>query len=270
MRILAVVVALSVLDVQVQAAYLLVPPTAQEILNVLGPDASGLRLRSEVLPDLFTLTASRLEEDPKTFIIEEPYLSGHWRGGKAIIEYARDLSYTQVSIYDKKGQRQRIYSVRSHVQEQRDEARLKAALIAQKEHAALDQPMAVENMRPLPATPPVDPDADRPRRRHPVKEEPEPEEEPRRTAVKPAVTPDLVAVKNVLPPGSGGLGEGAHMEWDEARGAYVPVKVKVIAMATPTTAPKVAWPSPSRSVASTRAASAPTSTFPPWTTFPRI
>ena len=45
-----------------QAAYLLVPPNAQEILTVLGPDARGLRLRADSLPDLFTLTASRLED----------------------------------------------------------------------------------------------------------------------------------------------------------------------------------------------------------------
>ena len=31
-------------------------------------------------------------------------------GGKVVIEYARDLSYTLVSVYDKAGNRQRIYS----------------------------------------------------------------------------------------------------------------------------------------------------------------
>ena len=50
--------------------------------------------------------------------MEEPYLSGRWKGGKAVIEYARDLSYTLVSIYDKEGNRQRIYSVRTKFTEQ--------------------------------------------------------------------------------------------------------------------------------------------------------
>jgi hypothetical protein len=93
------------------AAIEIVPATMQDIVNALGPDAKGLRLPQESLPDLFTLTASRIEENANKFIVEERYASGRWKGGKAVIEYARDLSYTLVSIYDKEGHRQRIYSV---------------------------------------------------------------------------------------------------------------------------------------------------------------
>src|SRR5882724_1058772 len=89
------------------------PATARDILSALGPDASGLHISQDTLPDLFALTASRIEESPKQFTVEQPYLSGRWKGGKAVIEYARDLSYTLVSVYDKDGHRQRIYSVRT-------------------------------------------------------------------------------------------------------------------------------------------------------------
>src|SRR4051794_33546394 len=68
--------------------------TAQDILSALGPDGQGLPLSAEKLPDLFELTASRLDEQPKKFVVEQPYVSGRWKGGKAVIEYARDLSYT--------------------------------------------------------------------------------------------------------------------------------------------------------------------------------
>src|SRR5437879_3482591 len=100
------------------------PASAGEILSALGPDARGLSITKDALPDLFALTASRIEENPKLFTVEEPYLSGRWKGGKAIIEYARDLSYTLVSIYDREGRRQRIYSVRTKFNEHiaRDEA----------------------------------------------------------------------------------------------------------------------------------------------------
>jgi len=89
------------------------PATARDIKLALGPDASGLGLTQDLLPDLFTLTSSRIEESPKQFTLEQPYHSGRWEGGKAVIEYARDLSYTIVSIYDKDGHRQRIYSVKT-------------------------------------------------------------------------------------------------------------------------------------------------------------
>ncbi len=89
----------------------IVPASMQDIITALGPDAHGLKISQETLPDLFALTASRIEENPKQFIVEQPYTDGRWKGGKAVIEYARDLSYTLVSIYDKSGNRQRIYSV---------------------------------------------------------------------------------------------------------------------------------------------------------------
>ncbi|MFA5974538.1 MAG: hypothetical protein WC859_00015 [Elusimicrobiota bacterium] len=92
-------------------ARVLAPASAEEIISALGPDAQGLKISQDKLPDLFTLTASRLEEDPQQFIVEQRYKSGRWKGGKAVIEYARDLSYTRVSVYDKQGNRQRIYSV---------------------------------------------------------------------------------------------------------------------------------------------------------------
>src|SRR5690349_17091136 len=90
-------------------ARVLMPTTAEDILTALGPDAQGLDITQDNLPDLFTLTASRIEENPKSFFYQQSYDSGRWKGGKAVIEYARDLSYTLVSVYDKSGKRQRIY-----------------------------------------------------------------------------------------------------------------------------------------------------------------
>src|SRR5688572_25858735 len=69
----------------------IVPASLQDILSAMGADAKGLALTQEALPDLFVLTASRIEENPKQFIVEQPYMSGRWQGGKAVIEYARDL-----------------------------------------------------------------------------------------------------------------------------------------------------------------------------------
>lgn len=89
----------------------LAPPTRDDIIRSLGPDAQGLQIQPDSLPDIFALTAGRIDEDPKKFIVEQPYVAGRWVGGKASIEFARDLSYTIVSVYDKKGKRQRIYSV---------------------------------------------------------------------------------------------------------------------------------------------------------------
>jgi hypothetical protein len=83
------------------------PATAADIMAALGPDARGLSIRQDDLPDLFTLTSSRIDENSARFLIEQPYLDGRWKDGKAIIEYARDLSYTLVSIYDKAGKRPR-------------------------------------------------------------------------------------------------------------------------------------------------------------------
>lgn len=298
MRIAALTLVCCMVVTEAPAAILLVPANAQEILNVLGPDARGLRLRTDALPDLFTLTASRLDEDPKVFIVEEPYLSGRWRGGKAIIEYARDLSYTQVSIYDRQGNRQRIYAVRSKLEER-------------ELHPRVD---AVVNVSP---TGSGEAPSDKPRRRRHVEEEPpsappveqpvareEPQSEPaappateppapstHRTEVAmlptpvPSPTPTPKLAKQTPPPSAAvaapaapadetdsDLTAGPHYEWDEEKGAYVSVNVKVVTPATPTqaarvettrapeppsTAKVVAMPTPAQSSTAPAAASVP-------------
>jgi hypothetical protein len=73
------------------------PASVNDILSALGPDARGLQINDQVIPDLFTLTASRIEEDPKSFFVQQPYESDRWMGGRIVIEYARDLSYTLVT-----------------------------------------------------------------------------------------------------------------------------------------------------------------------------
>src|SRR4051812_7518776 len=78
----------------------LAPASAQDILEALGPDANGLDLKQEALPDLFTITSKRIEENSKQLLVEQPYTSGKWKGGKAVIEYSRDLSSTEVNILD--------------------------------------------------------------------------------------------------------------------------------------------------------------------------
>lgn len=208
-----------------EAKTLLIPPNAQEILAVLGPDAKGLDIPPEALPDLFTLTASRLEEDPKLFIVEQPYLGGRWEGGKAIIEYARDLSYTQVSIYDKAGRRQRIYSVRSRVEKRQDDA--------PKFKSLLDS----ANVGPAPDTAFAVPDQPRRRKRTPPAEKaaaaapvPEASAPPATTAPAPPAPPPVTRVETAkaatddepVP------ADAPHYEWDEARAAYVPVKVTAV------------------------------------------
>jgi hypothetical protein len=283
---LAIVMVLSLLLPPAQAAILLVPANAQEIASVLGPDARGLHLRAAALPDLFTLTASRLDEDPKTFIVEQPYVSGHWQGGKAIIEYARDLSYTQVSIYDRNGNRQRIYSVRSKLEERTpppvlvipeidapfdktpppalsvnapgDRPRRRHAVAV--EEAAPDQPV-VPVVAALPMTTPVTiveptpilvpvpkavPVAPPPMATPKAVSKPVPKENPKPVVVvETPLPPPAPAVKSTQPPAVSEpiteetMGEGTHYEWDEAKGAYIPVNVKIIAPATPTSAPKV-------------------------------
>ena len=254
MRIQASIVILVLLAPQMQAATLLVPPNAQEIVDVLGADSRGLHLHADALPDLFTLTASRLEEDPKVFVVEEPYKSGRWIGGKAVIEFARDLSYTQVSIYDKHGHRQRIYSVRSRLQEE-DEKRVAMMLKAQHERAA-GNPIDTESVEKAYTPVVVEAPIDQPRRRHPVKppvqaavpvptppppppppvhvETPPPAPEP------PAPPVQVIAKAPQKPvPIDKSVGEGAHYEWDEAKGAYVPVNIKVVAAAPTAAGPKV-------------------------------
>ena len=104
----------------------IVPASVPEIIAALGPDANGLTLSQEALPDLFTLTANRIDEDSKLFTIQQPYTSGRWKGGKAVIEYARDLSYTLVSVYDREGHRQRIYSVSTQFTEHVEHLKVQA------------------------------------------------------------------------------------------------------------------------------------------------
>jgi hypothetical protein len=87
------------------------PASAPEILEALGRDALGLALTPEDLPDLFAVTAGGIDQDPRQLIVEKPYQSGPWKGGKVVIEYSRDLSYTRVSVHDRDGRRQRLYSV---------------------------------------------------------------------------------------------------------------------------------------------------------------
>jgi hypothetical protein len=89
------------------------PATAQDIYDAMGRDAIGLQLSPEMLPDLFTLTAGGIDQDATQMTVEQKYISGPWKGGKAVIEFSRDLSYTRVTVYDKLGQRQRLYSVRA-------------------------------------------------------------------------------------------------------------------------------------------------------------
>ncbi len=177
----------------------IVPATSQDILRALGPDSSGLALAQDSLPDLFTLTASRVEESPKQFIVVEPYLTGRWKGGKAVIEYARDLSYTLVSVYDKGGQRQRIYSVRTKFTEH--VARHRAGRPAPVEET-------VESESPARSQTPAE----------------------SQVAERPAARSSSNASR---PLSEGASSQGAQAsvsyEWDETQGAYVPVKTNVSA-----------------------------------------
>jgi hypothetical protein len=154
------------------------PATAHDILRALGPDASGLRLSQDTLPDLFALTANRIEENPKQFTVEQPYLSGRWKGGKVVIEYARDLSYTLVSIYDKDGHRQRIYSVAT----------------------AFNNP-TIRQTSPAPQTASVESSNNQ-------------ESGWGRQATPPPPAPSQAAP---------GAQSNVSFEWDDAKGAYVPV-----------------------------------------------
>lgn len=95
----------------VEAAQRAIGASFQDIMSAMGPDALGLDISPETLPDISELALSRLNDDQDKFIVENPYTGGRWKGGKAVIEYARDLSYAMISIYDKNGHRQRIYSV---------------------------------------------------------------------------------------------------------------------------------------------------------------
>ena len=199
----------------------IVPASMQDIVGALGPDAKGLNISQEALPDLFSLTASRIEENPKQFIVQEPYLDGRWKGGKAVIEYARDLSYTLVSVYDKDGHRQRIYSVRTKFTEH----------VAHQE-AQAPAPEAENVPQETPTSPPV----------------PTPAPTPTPAAVSQPVAV-VSSQKSGTPAASLKVGESnAGYEWDEAKGTYVPSAkpadvIAVVPEATPAAA-SAAAPAP--------------------------
>jgi hypothetical protein len=236
--------------------------SAQDILAALGNDSDGLALSSDKLPDLFELTASRIEEDSKKFLVEQPYTAGRWRGGKVVIEYARDLSYTLVSVYDKHGRRQRIYSVRTKPKDAKVIAQDKARF--QQIVQAIDvpgtpQPMAVDTAEPE-SVPPDETPAASPEKPAAPSEKSARAHEPRSSskgkrhhrksreeavvAAAPVVAASpVVATAKVTPPvpslaappkekiqkeadavEQAAVEPGAAYEWDEQQGAYVPVK----------------------------------------------
>jgi hypothetical protein len=171
----------------------IVPASLQDIVKAMGPDAFGLAITQEALPDLFTLTANRIEEDPKQFTIQKPYTSGRWKGGKAVIEYARDLTYTQVSVYDREGQRQRIYSVRTKFTEQVEQLKAQVQEPTRSSHEA-----------------------------NPPSSTPEPEEFEIVSAPKP------VSTKTSTPTTENDSEAKFSYEWDDAKGAYVPVVASAV------------------------------------------
>src|SRR5437016_162862 len=95
----------------VQAVRQPIGASYQDIISAMGADALGLDVDPEKLPDISSLAQSHMQERPESFVVEHPYNSGQWRGGKAVIEYAHDFSYATINVYDKHGRRQRIYSV---------------------------------------------------------------------------------------------------------------------------------------------------------------
>ena len=129
----------------------------------------------------------------RSVIVQEPYLSGHWKGGKAIIEFARDLSYTVVSIYDKQGTRQRIYSVRTSFSEHVQQL---------KETASAPVPVPV----PVPETAP-------------------PETRPAPQPETPPPTPSVTSNSTRMASATKGVEPKTSYEWDESKGAYVPLAV---------------------------------------------
>src|ERR1019366_141353 len=181
------------------------PASARDITEALGPDARGLTISQDTLPDLFALTASRIEESPKQFTVMQPYLSGRWKGGKVVIEYARDLSYTLVSVYDKDGHRQRIYSVRTTFTEHmaRQEAQVAQAVPSENEGWGKSSPPPQEEASPTRET----------RSERPARREAEWSEPP--AAAKTASSAGVQPTRSAQ--------ETAGFEWDEASGSYVPV-----------------------------------------------
>jgi len=117
----------------VEAAQRAIGASFQDIMSAMGPDALGLDISPDTLPDISNLALSRMNDDQDKFIVENPYTGGRWKGGKAVIEYARDLSYAMISIYDKSGHRQRIYSVTARPPEPSSEQAPPEETLAQRE-----------------------------------------------------------------------------------------------------------------------------------------
>jgi len=184
-----------------QQMYVLAPPTTEDIVRSMGPDAQGLQILPDSLPDIFTLTAGRIDEDPKKFIVVQPYIAGRWVGGRAVIEYARDLSYTLVSVYDKKGKRQRIYSVT-----RRPASNLVAV------------PRSEPAVAAVVVTPPAEPETERAPASPSVLPSAELDEESLEevsVSLKKSTPKTTGPTKSTAKAGPGGF------EWDDAAGAYV-------------------------------------------------
>jgi len=179
------------------------PASVQDILQTMGPDAEGLTLTPESLPDLFILTSRSVEKNAEQYIVEQPYMSGRWKGGKAVIEYARDLTYTLVSVYDKEGTRQRLFSVSTKFTE--SVQRLKA------------MPRVATTHKKPRASPPV--------QSIPVASMP--------ASVRSSMESTPSSEMEISPKGKEAStaptgGETAvSYEWDEEKGSYVPVKTVI-------------------------------------------
>jgi hypothetical protein len=220
--------------------------TARDIERALGPDAQGLVISSDTLPDLFDLTASRLDENPKNFVVAQKYTEGRWAGGMAVIEYARDLSYTLVSVYDKKGKRQRIYSVKASPREMSatEVARSKRAMnTVDVEMVQTEEPVDnhVVDLEPTVETASAKTSAPKPEKPRGKKTEaPAKPVEVASARVQPAAQATSGGSSSVwMPTPSAGstrsskerevadtaaVQPGAAYEWDEVKGAYVPSK----------------------------------------------
>lgn len=128
--------------------------TFQDIMSAMGTDALGLEISADKLPDIATLKESRFDDQADKFIVEHPYTGGRWKGGHARVEYARDLSYAIISVYDKQGKRQRIYSVKARPSEESDD--LVAAVNAAGHTSPAEEPVSPPEP---PQTPPQSPPA---------------------------------------------------------------------------------------------------------------
>lgn len=80
-------------------------------LSPMAQDLQGLDLPSS----LFKVPEGENSEIPGRVIIRY-YRNGPWKGGKAVVECARDLSYAEIRIYNKDNDLVRIYSRKAHMQ----------------------------------------------------------------------------------------------------------------------------------------------------------